>query len=64
MGDKLFLALKPYEPLRWEMFAESETDFFLEFADVQVTFVKDKKGQVDHLILHAEGNVGELKKVK
>ncbi|MGH9855824.1 MAG: hypothetical protein ACREBD_38810 [Blastocatellia bacterium] len=35
-----------------ELFAESETKFFFKTVDAQVTFVKDDKGVVTHLILH------------
>ena len=35
-----------------EMFAESETDFFIKTADVQFTFVKDANGRVTGLDVH------------
>ena len=38
-----------------EIFAESETRFFLTVVDAQITFVKDEKGEVTHLILHQNG---------
>jgi CubicO group peptidase (beta-lactamase class C family) len=37
---------------RFELFAETETDFFLKNIDAQITFVKDNKGQVTQLVLH------------
>ena len=40
---------------RFEMFAESETSWFLKEVDAQVTFEKDKKGRVRQLILHQNG---------
>ena len=49
---------------RAELFAESETSFFLEEADVQLTFVKDASGKVTHLILHQGSFETEAKKVK
>jgi len=35
-----------------EMFAESETDFFLKTADIQFKFVKDSSGTVTGFIVH------------
>jgi CubicO group peptidase (beta-lactamase class C family) len=48
---------------KFEMFPESETKFFLKVVDAQVTFVKDDKGVVTHLILH-QGGDHTAKKVK
>lgn len=62
VGDTLFLTLNHFEPLKWEMFAESETEFFLEFADMQIGFVKDDAGRITHMMLHAKGD-RKLKKV-
>ena len=39
----------------FEIFPESETKFFLKVVDAQLTFVKDEKGQVTHLVLHQNG---------
>jgi len=47
-----------------EIFPESETDYFLAVADVQVTFVKDDKGQVTEAILHQNGRNLTAKKIK
>src|SRR5262245_7988066 len=41
---------------KFELFPESETKFFLKVVDAQVTFVKDDKGAVTHLILHQGGD--------
>src|SRR5499426_1324445 len=41
---------------KFELFPESETNFFLKVVDAQVTFVKDEKGVVTHLILHQGGD--------
>jgi Beta-lactamase class C and other penicillin binding proteins len=38
-----------------QLYAESETEFFLKVVDAQVTFVKDASGKVDQLILHQNG---------
>jgi hypothetical protein len=40
---------------KFEIFAESETKFFLTVVDAQITFVKNEKGEVTHLILHQGG---------
>jgi D-alanyl-D-alanine-carboxypeptidase/D-alanyl-D-alanine-endopeptidase len=49
---------------KFELFAETETDFFLKAVDAQITFVKDDKGQVTHLVLH-QGKVDQpAKKIK
>jgi D-alanyl-D-alanine carboxypeptidase len=48
-----------------ELLPESETSFFNKEADLQITFVKDQKGQVTHLTLHEGGSeVGRAKKIK
>jgi CubicO group peptidase (beta-lactamase class C family) len=48
---------------KFELFPESETKFFLKVVDAQVTFVKDGKGVVTHLILH-QGGDRTAKKIK
>jgi hypothetical protein len=40
---------------RFEMFAESETEFFLKVADVQVTFITDPQGQPTALVVKQAG---------
>jgi CubicO group peptidase (beta-lactamase class C family) len=53
-GDRLMAALTGQA--RNELFPESETKFFLKVVDAQITFVKDDKGTVTHLILHQGGD--------
>jgi hypothetical protein len=48
---------------KFELFPESETKFFLKVVDAQVTFVKDDKGVVTHLILH-QGGAGTAWRIK
>lgn len=60
-GDKLILEARGV--LKTELFAESETEFFIEEIDAQISFVKDKTGKVTHLIFHQGGEV-EAKKIK
>jgi CubicO group peptidase (beta-lactamase class C family) len=47
-----------------ELFPESETQFFVVTVAVQITFVKDEKGQVTHLILRQGGQDITAKKIK
>ncbi|MFC1724545.1 DUF3471 domain-containing protein [candidate division KSB1 bacterium] len=51
--DKLFSQVSGQQSV--EIFPESETEFFLKIADIQITFVKDEAGKVTHLILHRAG---------
>ncbi|HSB08433.1 MAG TPA: serine hydrolase [Blastocatellia bacterium] len=60
VGDRL-MAQATGQPA-FELFPESETKFFLKVIDAKVTFVKDDKGQVTHLILH-QGGDREAKKI-
>lgn len=47
-----------------ELFPESETQFFPITTAVEITFVKDEKGQVTHLILRQGGQDITAKKIK
>lgn len=38
-----------------ELFAETETKFFLKVVDAQIEFIKDAQGTVTHLVLHQGG---------
>jgi CubicO group peptidase (beta-lactamase class C family) len=49
---------------KFEVFAESETDFFLMVVDAQVTFVRGDDGKVSHLILHQGGQDQKAVKVE
>jgi len=60
-GDRLMATPTGQTPA--ELFPESETKFFLKVVDAQVTFVKDDKGMVTHLILH-QGGDRQAKKIK
>ena len=50
--------------MRVELFAESETKFFLRIVDAQMTFVKDASGAVTHLVLHQGGTDREAKRIR
>ncbi len=55
-AGKLMMEIKqPVGRLKAELLPESETRFFRTDVDVQVTFVKDERGQVTGLILHQQG---------
>jgi CubicO group peptidase (beta-lactamase class C family) len=40
---------------RFQVFAESPTEFFYKMVDAQITFEKDKAGKVTQLVLHQNG---------
>ena len=61
-GDQLFAQATGQN--RFELFAETETNFFLKVVDAQITFVKDDKGQVTSLVLHQNGVNQPAKKTK
>ncbi len=60
-GDKLMG--EAAEELKFELFAESQTKFFLKIDEIQVTFVRDSVGKVTHLIW-GQGVDQEAKKIK
>ncbi len=49
---------------KFELFAESETKFFLKAVDAQVTFVKDAGGRITQMILHQNGRDLPAPKIK
>jgi D-alanyl-D-alanine-carboxypeptidase/D-alanyl-D-alanine-endopeptidase len=61
-GDHLFARLTGQE--RYEIFPESETDFFYKVVDAQLTFEKDAAGTVTDVILHQNGRDQKVTKVK
>ena len=48
---------------KFDLFAESETEFYFKVVEAKVSFVKDDKGAVTHLILH-QGGDKQAKKIK
>ena len=52
-GDGLFAQLTGQQ--RFEVFPESEDEFFLRVVDARITFGRDGAGAVDHLVLHQNG---------
>jgi D-alanyl-D-alanine-carboxypeptidase/D-alanyl-D-alanine-endopeptidase len=61
-GDRLWMQATGQK--RAELFAESETSFFLKEADVQLTFVKDASGKITHVLLRQGGFDIEAKKIR
>jgi CubicO group peptidase (beta-lactamase class C family) len=49
---------------KFELFATSETDFYLKVVPASVTFVKDAEGKVTELILTQNGRKGTAKKIR
>jgi serine-type D-Ala-D-Ala carboxypeptidase/endopeptidase len=60
--DKLFG--QPTDQPKFQLYAETDSDFFLKVVDAQITFVKNEKGEVTQLILHQAGQNLPAKKVK
>jgi CubicO group peptidase (beta-lactamase class C family) len=61
-GDRL-MGEGPGQP-KAELFAASETEFFLKAADASVTFVRDAQGKVTHLMLYLSGQTIHAEKLK
>jgi CubicO group peptidase (beta-lactamase class C family) len=49
---------------RFQLFPETETDFFLKVTDAQITFVRDTSGKVDQIILHQNGANSPGRRIK
>jgi hypothetical protein len=47
-----------------ELYPEAENKFFAKPIDIQISFVKDDKGRVTHLVLHAPEQNITAKKIK
>jgi serine-type D-Ala-D-Ala carboxypeptidase/endopeptidase len=52
-GDHLFV--QATNQPKFEIFPESNTDYFLKVVDAQITFVTDTSGRATSLILHQNG---------
>ncbi len=61
-GDRIFVQAPEQEML--EMFADSETKFFLKVNDAQFEFVKEDSGKITKVILNQGGRTMEAKKIK
>jgi len=60
--DKLYLKAGGEDNL--EMFADTETKFFLKVNDAQFEFIKNESGKVTTVILNQGGRQAEAKKTK
>jgi CubicO group peptidase (beta-lactamase class C family) len=58
------LMMQPNNPQKVEMFATSETDFFLKAGNARFTFVKDAQGLVTGLIFHLNGQETTAPRIK
>ncbi len=61
-GDRLTARLTGQSFL--EIFPESETEFFYQAVDAQITFVKDAQGEVNELVLHQNGRDLRAKRIR
>ncbi len=60
-GERLLARLTGQSFL--ELFPESETEFFYQAVDAQITFVKEGPGRVTALVLHQNGRDSRAKKI-
>ena len=60
--DALFIEAPPLGPEAEELYPESNSDFFILSNDATFSFLKDQKGNVSKLIVHAFGHSFEVKK--
>jgi hypothetical protein len=58
------LMIQPTGQEKIEAFPETETDFFHKIVDIQISFVKDKQGNVIKLIVHRNGKDTDAEKIK
>ncbi|MBI3715506.1 MAG: serine hydrolase [Betaproteobacteria bacterium] len=60
-GEK-FMTQATRQP-KFEVFAESETEFFLQAVDAQITFVRNAYGKPTHIVLHQGGRDIEARRI-
>ena len=48
----------------FELFAESDSKFFLKDVQATFTFIEDEQGEVTHIVLYQGGNEATAKKIK
>ena len=61
-NGKLY-AISP-EGMKLQLFPSSDTEYFLDVTDLQISFVKSAAGKVDKMIVHQGGQDIEFKKVE
>ncbi|HVC94909.1 MAG TPA: serine hydrolase [Pirellulales bacterium] len=49
---------------KFEIYPESETEFFLKVVDSQLSFARDDDGKITHVVLHQGGRDQEAKRVE
>jgi serine-type D-Ala-D-Ala carboxypeptidase/endopeptidase len=49
---------------KFQLFPETETDFFFKVTDAQITFVRDAAGKIDSIVLHQSGANTPGKRIK
>jgi CubicO group peptidase (beta-lactamase class C family) len=60
-GDHLMA--QPTGQPKLEILPESETEYFIKFVDVRLTFIKDDKGKVTHVVVHRGGRTEKAKRL-
>jgi CubicO group peptidase (beta-lactamase class C family) len=63
-GGRLFLVALPFGREKVEMFAESDSDYFIQLDDIQFSFVRDASGKVTEMIVRPRGQESRFKKIK
>lgn len=58
------LAVKLGDQPRFPVYPESESTFFFEVVDAQITFVRNESGEVVSLVLHQGGRDQEAKRIR
>jgi CubicO group peptidase (beta-lactamase class C family) len=61
-GERLMIEVTDQPKI--EMFPESDTVYFLKVVDATITFVKDDKGKVGHLVIHQGGRDVKAKRLE
>lgn len=61
-GDRL--KVEPTNQPKTDLIPESETQYYVEAVDAQITFVKDERGVVTHLVFRQGGRETIAKKIK
>jgi ketosteroid isomerase-like protein len=62
-GDRLVAVPEERERPQAELLPESEAEFFIKGRDVQIVFVRDRKGRVTHALLRLNGAEVRAKRV-
>ena len=52
------------EGMKFQLLPMSETEYFIDMAGVQLTFVKNEKGVVESLIVYQRDSTNEMKKIE